>query len=614
MRAAKLLLTAGVLLVGAPVPPPRGELPQVIPNDNRVPAGRMRGDTLEVDLEVRMATWFPEADSGPAVEVAAFAEVGKAPTVPAPLIRVTEGTFIVARVRNRLTDSTISLRGLITRPVTVKDSVVLRPGDSTVIRFTAGAPGTYLYGAVLGFRRYDIDVEREQLAGAFIIDPVGGSPPDRVFVMNIWGHMVDSMTYGNALTINGRSWPWTERIGAQVGDTLRWRIVNATVRPHPMHLHGFYFRLDALGDGLADSIFAPADRKLLVTQSMKPFSTMTMSWTPDRPGNWLFHCHIGFHVLPGARVIPPPDDHPDYGSHDPQRHMSGLVLGIEVKPRPGYVAEDRSEPERLRLFIQEGPKRHQADRAMGFVLQRGDTPPRPDSVEIPGTPLVLTRGRPTDITVINRLRETSVIHWHGIELESYSDGVAGWSGGGDRLAPSIQPGDSFVARLTLPRAGTFMYHTHLNDLEQLTSGLYGGIVVVEPDKPLDPTRDHLLVAGWDGWDGDSAGPHTLINGASSPSPLELKAGVSHRFRFVNIGPADPMRFMIYQDTSLVTWRIVAKDGAELPAIQVRDAPASFFFDVGETFDAEVVFPPGEYRLVGARKLASPFYVRRLVVR
>jgi FtsP/CotA-like multicopper oxidase with cupredoxin domain len=613
MRAARSLLTAGLLLLGAgPIP---SDLPLVVPNDNRVPAGRLRGDTLEIALEVRMAIWYPEADSGPAVELAAFAEVGKAPSIPAPMIRVDEGTTIVASIRNLLVDSTISIHGLLTRPAAKGDSLVLRPGDSTVVRFKAGPRGTYLYFAILGSHKYEVNDEREQLGGALIVDPVGGAPPDRVFVMNIWGRTIDSSTYGNALTINGRSWPWTERISTHVGDTLRWRVINASERGHPMHLHGFYFRLDSRGDGLTDSVFSPSERQLLVTQRLEQFGTMTMTWTPDRPGNWLFHCHIGFHVLPGARVIPAAHDHPDYGSHDPQRHMSGLVLGIEVKPRPEYVAEDRRQLERLRLFIQEGERQGRSLRAMGFVLQRGGTAPRPDSIEIPGSPLILTRGRPTDITVINRLKkETSVIHWHGIELESYSDGVAGWSGSGDRLAPSIAPGDSFVARLTLPRAGTFMYHTHLNDLVQLTAGLYGGVVVVEPDKPFDPTRDHLFVAGWDGFDGDSTGPRTLVNGDSLPPPLELKAGITHRFRFVNIGPADPMTFMVFQDTSLVTWRLVAKDGAELPAHQVRNTPARFRFDVGETFDAEVVFPPGEYRLVASRNPKYPFYVRRLVVR
>jgi FtsP/CotA-like multicopper oxidase with cupredoxin domain len=171
-----------------------------------------------------------------------------------------------------------------------------------------------------------------------------------------------------------------------------------------------------------------------------------------------------------------------------------------------------------------------------------------------------------------------------------------------------------VARLTLPRAGTFMYHTHINDIDQITSGLYGGIVVVEPGKPFDPGTDHLFVAGWDGGGGDSTGPRTLINGDSLPPPMHLKAGVTHRFRFVNIGPADRMNFRIFRDTTLITWRLVARDGADLPPQQISTTPARYGFDVGETFDTEIVFEPGEYRLVAARNPRFPFYTRRLIVR
>jgi FtsP/CotA-like multicopper oxidase with cupredoxin domain len=207
---------------------------------------------------------------------------------------------------------------------------------------------------------------------------------------------------------------------------------------------------------------------------------------------------------------------------------------------------------------------------------------------------VLTRNEPTDIVVVNRLREPAAIHWHGIELESYSDGVAGWSGSGNRLAPSIQPGDSFIARLTLPRAGTFIYHTHMNDIEQLTSGLYGGIVVLEPGRRFDPRLDHVYVAGWDS---DAEPIHLLVNGDSLPPPLHLAAGVRHRFRFVNIGAAVRWPFSVYRDTSLVEWRMLARDGAELPPAQALTEPSVERVDVGETRDVEFVPAPGTYRLV-----------------
>jgi FtsP/CotA-like multicopper oxidase with cupredoxin domain len=611
-----VLAVAGTLAVahagahGVPNPA-TPDLPVVVANDNRAPAGHRRGDTLLLDLEVGMALWRPEADTAPGIEVAAFNQAGEAPRIPGPLIRVPAGAMIRARVHNALADSAITVHGLASHPATPADSFVLRPGESREVGFAAGNPGTYFYFAIIGRHASDKDDEREQLSGAFIVDPSGGSPPDRVFVMNIWGRTIDSATYSNALTINGKSWPHSERIGATVGDTLRWRVINTTVRNHPMHLHGFYFRVDSRGDGHADTLYPPHAGRLVVTEGMQPYTTMTMEWSPDRPGNWLFHCHIGFHVVPMARVSPPPAGSHDRMAHDPGVHMAGLILGIVVQPRAGAVEPARGRSRRLRLFIQEGLKRGRSPRAMGFVLQRGGKAPAPDSVEIPGSPLVLARGEPTDIVVINRLAEPAAVHWHGIELESYSDGVTGWSGAGTRLAPSIMPGDSFTARLTLPRAGTFIYHTHLNDIEQLTAGLYGGIVVLEPGRRFDPVSDHLFVAGWDG---DGEPPRVLVNGDSMPPPLELAAGRLHRFRFVNIGPALRFAFSIYRDTGLVMWRRIAKDGAELPRHQAVMVPAREVLDVGETFDAELRLERGEYRLLAARDPARPYYVRRLVVR
>ena len=477
--------------------PPR-RLDHIAENDNRSPAGRFHGDTLDIRLEVGMGTWRPEADSGPAIDVAAFAEEGHAPTVPGPLIRVPAGTVVHATVTNALTDSTITVHGLFTHPATVGDSLVLAPGASRELRFAAGAPGTYFYLATLGRHVVDKDDEREQVSGAFIVDPAGGSPPDRVLVLNIWGRTIDPQTYGNALTINGRSWPYTERMTATVGDTLRWRVINATARNHPMHLHGFYYRVDSRGDIAADTVYSPDDRRLVVTEGLQPFTTLTMDWSPNRPGNWLYHCHIGFHVLADARVNPVAASSHDRMAHDPRVHMAGLVLGISVAPRPGTAAPADPPARRLHLFIQEGRRRGRAPRAMGVVLQRGPGLPAPDSVEIPGSPLILTRGEPVDVVVINHLAEPTAVHWHGIELGSYSDGVPGWSGSGEQLAPSIEPGDSFVARLHLPRAGTFMYHTHMNDFEQLTSGVYGPIVVLEPGRRFDAATDHVFIAGWDG--------------------------------------------------------------------------------------------------------------------
>jgi FtsP/CotA-like multicopper oxidase with cupredoxin domain len=45
----------------------------------------------------------------------------------------------------------------------------------------------------------------------------------------------------------------------------------------------------------------------------------------------------------------------------------------------------------------------------------------------------------------NRLPQSNSVHWHGIELESYYDGVPGWAGEGRQVTPPIRTGETFVA-------------------------------------------------------------------------------------------------------------------------------------------------------------------------
>src|SRR5687768_3239283 len=186
------------------------------------------------------------------------------------------------------------------------------------------------------------------------------------------------------------------------------------------------------------------------------------------------------HDAPDRRVDGPRlgDDEAEaphaHGAHgaalEPGLGMAGMVLGITVRERD--AAPPATTPvaavRRLAVDIREGP---------------------------PLAPLVLRRGEPVEITLVNHLAEATSMHWHGLELDSYYDGVHGWSGAGTRVAPMIPPGGSFVVRITPPRAGTFIYHTHLHDYRQLTSGLYGPLVVVEPGETFDTASDHVVVLG-----------------------------------------------------------------------------------------------------------------------
>jgi len=82
--------------------------------------------------------------------------------------------------------------------------------------------------------------------------------------------------------------------------------------------------------------------------------------------------------------------------------------------------------------------------------------------------------------VVNHLQEPTAIHWHGIELDSYSDGVPGFGGTAGSVTPPVAPGGTFTARFTPPRAGTFIYHTHWHNSAQLAGGIYGPLIVLEP--------------------------------------------------------------------------------------------------------------------------------------
>jgi len=590
---------------------PSSTLPEVQANDNRTPAGTLRGDTLFLSLVAGMARWHPEAPDGPSADVAALGEEGGPPQVPAPLIRVPTGAIIQATVRNALTDSTLQVVGLSTRPMATLDSIAIAPGESRSVTFAAGEPGTYMYGALVGNVDRD-NHEREQVFGAFVVDSAASPASDRVFVMNIWGQQVDSTTYRNILAINGKSFPATEEIAATIGDTVRWRWVNASIRNHPMHLHGFFFTVEGRGSFRRDTLYGAANRRTVVTEVMQPFSTMAMTWSPDRDGHWLFHCHIAFHsVMADARLDPPPTDHMAMGS-EPGEHMAGLVLGLNVTAPPGWVPPPRENPRALRLFVQEGPKRGRADRTMRYAVERFGGEPDSTFERVTGAPLVLTRGQPTDITVINQLSEPTALHWHGLELESWSDGVAGWSGHAGMLAPLIAPADSFVARLTLARAGTFIYHTHFNDAEELTSGLYGPIIVIEPGDVFDSSRDHVFLAGWDGPEDP---PHLLVNGDSILPTMTWRLGGRHRLRFLNMGLAVPITPVITLGADTVTWRAIAKDGAELPMGQRVTGKATTAVFVGETADFEFTPPRrGEYLLAITAPGSRPPVVQRIVVR
>ena len=603
-------------------------------NDNTKAAGALRDGVLTIRLELRQGEWHPDGESKPGIIVRAFAEAGKPAQIPGPLIRAPEGTAIHAFVRNPLSRGTLVVQGLSTRGIAAPagtDTVQVPPGATREVRFAAGAPGTYYYQATVDVAPAgDSSTVDSELHGGFIIDPRAPSKArDRVFILSVWSKgSAPAAVLGPVsqrgrprsplrFTINGRSWPNTERLTYNTGDSVQFRVINVSNAVHPMHLHGFYFDVRSRGNGTIDSVYAPGASHRVVTERAAVGRTFTMTWVPERAGNWMFHCHDNFHVLRNAPLdgTPLPAEHLQHVTNHALDMMGGLVVGIEVRGRAGPEVVAQGEQRRkLRLVARVDSGSTTAEPNYGYVLQEGAGSTPTTAPLIPGPTIVLKRGEPVSITVVNELPEATAVHWHGIELESYFDGVAGFAGNGRRIAPAIAPRDSFEARFTPPRSGTFIYHPHADEVRQQQAGLAGAIVVVD-SAAFDPTTD-IVVLLTVPRSFDDAGNLILINGRKEPAALEWRVGQRYRLRLVDIHTFRPsMIVRVLRDSTLMTWRALAKDGMDLPPERATTRSAIQQMGNGETYDFEITpAAAGNIRLTvtaaGGQPLASmPIRVR-----
>lgn len=210
----------------------------------------------------------------------------------------------------------------------------------------------------------------------------------------------------------------------------------------------------------------------------------------------------------------------------------------------------------------------------------------------------LVRGEPVAITIVNHLTQPTSVHWHGIEIEdSYMDGAAGFSGEGAHVTPEIAPGDSFVAHFAPPRAGTFMYHTHVDEVPEEIAGMEGALIVRDAESTPSPDDHYFFLKG------QLRNPeHPVdINGQPNPDTLVLHAGRPARFRFMNLAsistPAPTFSLTaradsaadLPRDTMVVRWIPVAKDAYDVPVSRQTPRRAREIVAVGETYD--FVFTP-----------------------
>jgi FtsP/CotA-like multicopper oxidase with cupredoxin domain len=98
--------------------------------------------------------------------------------------------------------------------------------------------------------------------------------------------------HGHDWLINGETHHRAEPV--KVGELQVWDIVNDTGMDHPFHLHGFFFQVVAI-DGVPTPPLGWED-----TVNVAGKQRVTIAFrADDRPGEWMYHCHILEHHAAG---------------------------------------------------------------------------------------------------------------------------------------------------------------------------------------------------------------------------------------------------------------------------------------------------------------------------
>jgi FtsP/CotA-like multicopper oxidase with cupredoxin domain len=184
----------------------------------------------------------------------------------------------------------------------------------------------------------------------------------------------------------------------------------------------------------------------------------------------------------------------------------------------------------------------------------------------PGPTLEAVEGDRLRIYVTNKLPEPTAVHWHGVVVPNGMDGVAGLT------QRPIAVGETFVYEFTVRFAGTFMYHSHYDEMTQIALGMTG-MFIVHPRRPHGPHVDRDFALMTHEW--------RLPVGASRPDPMEMtdfnlltfnsKAypgtapllvgrGERVRIRLGNLNPMDHHPIHIHG----LSFKVTATDGGYVP--------------------------------------------------
>ena len=154
--------------------------------------------------------------------------------------------------------------------------IILRAGDAPIARVPSEADRASL--------ALTLDLERRLRAA----EPLKPRKADRVHTLNLTGEMI-----GYVWSINNLVWNKdTPPLAIASGERVELVLVNRTMMPHPMHLHGHEFQVVEI-DGkqfagaVRDTVLVPPGRRVVI------------AFDANNPGLWAFHCHLLYHLEAG---------------------------------------------------------------------------------------------------------------------------------------------------------------------------------------------------------------------------------------------------------------------------------------------------------------------------
>lgn len=202
------------------------------------------------------------------------------------------------------------------------------------------------------------------------------------------------------------------------------------------------------------------------------------------------------------------------------------------------------------------------------------------------------------IYVTNQLAAATSIHWHAIILPNGMDGIAGLT------QKEIKPGETFKYEFVVHQHGTFMYHSHHDEMTQMAMGMMG-LIVIHPRNPKTPAPDRdyaIMLSEWKIIPGTYRPVTTemtdfnmfSMNGVSFPAtePLLAKVGDRVRIRIGNLSATDHHPIHLHGHA----FKVIATDGGDIPE-SAQWPESTVLVNVGSTRTLEFIADnPGDWLL------------------